>query len=355
MRTLYAILGYPLGWLMYFIYNIFHNYGVALIVFTLLTRLLMVPFAVKQQKNMAKMTSFRPLVEEIQKKYKNNPQKMQEEMAMLYQKENYNPMSGCLPMLIQFPILFGLIDVIYYPLKHILRLGADTIKAAGEIAAGIFQEAGLSMANAYATEMNIVKAVNMSPDSFATLGEGFLEKVQNFDFTFMGMDLGVVPTFAFNIFLLVPILSFLTSLLMSYITSKLNMQTMGDNNQGAAMNFTMMIMMPIMSAWISFSVPVGVGLYWIISNVLMIVQSIVMNRIYNPKEMAEKAKAEAEERRKKEREEKIEARKKAKDGEISEKSLSAKDINRMKINAARKRMAEKYGEEYVETNDEESK
>ena len=354
MRTLYAILGYPLGWLMYFIYNIFHNYGVALIVFTLLTRLIMVPFTIKQQKNMAKMATFRPMVEEIQNKYKNNPQKMQEEMAMLYQRENYNPMSGCLPMLIQFPILFGLIDVIYYPLKHILRLGADTIAAAGEIATNVFSQAGMTMSNTYASEMNIIKAVNMSPDSFASLGEGFLEKIQNFDFTFMGMDLGVVPTFAFNIFILVPILSFITSLLMSYITTKINSANMGDNNQGAAMNFTMMIMMPIMSAWISFSVPVGVGLYWIISNILMIIQSLVMNKIYNPKEMAEKAQAEAEERRKKEREAKIEARKKAKDGEINENALSAKEVNRMKINAARKRMSEKYGEEYSE-GDEESK
>ena len=86
----------------------------------------------------------------------------------------------------------------------------------------------------------------------------------------------------------------------------------------------------------------------------MIIQSLVMNKIYNPKEMAEKAQAEAEERRKKEREAKIEARKKAKDGEINENALSAKEVNRMKINAARKRMSEKYGEEYSE-GDEESK
>ncbi len=350
MRTLYAILGYPLGWLMYFIYNIFHNYGVALIVFTILTRLIMVPFAIKQQKGMAKMASFRPMMMEIQNKYKNNPQKMQEEMAMLYQRENYNPMSGCLPMFIQFPILFGLIDVIYYPLKHILRMSADTISAAGEIAKTVLEQSGLAMSNSFASEMGIIKAVNISPDSFASLGEGFLEQVQNFDFTFMGMDLGVVPTFAFNIFILIPVLSFITSLLVSYITTKMNAQNMGDSNQGAAMNFTMMIMMPIMSAWISFSVPVGVGLYWIISNILMIVQSLIMNKIYNPKEMAEKAQAEAEARRQKEREEKIEARKRAREGEITEKALSSKDVSRMKINAARKRMAEKYGEEY---NDEE--
>ena len=172
----------------------------------------------------------------------------------------------------------------------------------------------------------------------------------------MGMDLGVVPTFALNIFILVPILSFVTSLLMSYITNKTTMANMGENSQGAMMNFTMLIMMPIMSTWISFSVPVGVGLYWIIYIVLMIIQTLVMNKIYNPKEMAEKAKADIEARKQKEREEKIEAKKRAKEsGKLTENALSQKDVNRMKINAARKRMAEKYGEEYIEDNEEESK
>lgn len=349
MRTLYAILGYPLGWLMYFIYNIFHNYGIALILFTLLTRLIMIPFTIKQQKNSAKMVAFRPQMEEIQKKYQNNPQKMQEEMAMLYQRENFNPMSGCLPLLIQFPILFGLIDVIYYPLKHILRFGSETILAASEIASKVLESTGTGIANAYASEMSIIKAVGVNPEAFAGIGENFLEKVQNFDFTFMGMDLGVVPTFALNIFILVPILSFVTSLLMSFVTSRTTQANMGENSQGAMMNFTMLIMMPLMSTWISFSVPVGVGLYWIISNILMIIQTLVINKIYNPKEMAEKAKAEMEAKRQREREEKIEAKKRAKEnGELTEKALSQKEVNSMKLNAARKRMAEKYGEEYID-------
>lgn len=159
MRTIYAILGYPLGWIMFLCYHLVNNYGLALILFTILTKLVLVPFAVKQQKSMVKMAAFRPKMEEIQKKYANNKEKLNEELLKLYEKENYNPMSGCLPVLIQFPILFGLIDVIYYPLKHILRLPADTINAATEIAKQVLGEGGMNM---HSVEMSIINAVHQN-------------------------------------------------------------------------------------------------------------------------------------------------------------------------------------------------
>lgn len=118
-----------------------------------------------------------------------------------------------------------------------------------------------------------------------------------------------------------------------------------------------MLMMPIMSIMIAFQVPTGVGMYWVLTNIFMIAQQIILGRIYNPKEMMEKARAEEAERKVKEREEKIEAKKRAKDGdpEAKEKALSQKEINRMKLAAARKRDAEKYGEEYHDVTDEDVK
>lgn len=350
MRAMQAILGYPLGWIMYAMYNIFHNYGVALIVFTVLTKLIMVPMSIKQQKGMAKMAAFQPQVVEIQTKYKSNPTKMQEEMAILYQRENYNPMSGCLPMLIQFPILFGLIDVIYNPLKHILRFSKEVIAAATPIATDLLTAAGDKI-NPYSIEMGIVKAVDMNPGAFSSLGGDFVEKVRAFDFTFLGIDLGATPEWAWNILLLIPILSLVTSVLVSMISMKTSTAATGEANaQAKAMSNSMMFMMPLMSAWISFTVPCGVGLYWILSNILMALQSYILYKVYNPAEMAAKMKAETEERRAKERQEKIEAKKLAKsnDNQFSEKALSQKELNSMKLAAARRKMAEKYGEAYNE-------
>ena len=114
-----------------------------------------------------------------------------------------------------------------------------------------------------------------------------------------------------------------------------------------------MFVSPMMSLYIAFKVPAGVGMYWILSNVLMLIQSIVLNKFYNPKEMAEKAKQEAEERREKERQERIEQKKLARSGdaEAKERAKTQKEINRQKLAEARKRDAEKYGDTYTEVTD----
>ena len=146
------ILGIPLGWILHFCYSLVQNYGLALVMFTVLARVILLPLSIKQQKGMVKMAMFRPKMEEIQKKYAKNPQKMNEELTNLYAREGYNPMSGCLPTLIQFPILFGLIDVIYNPLTHLLRMDAATISNAVSIAQSVLGEGGMSR---YSKEMSI--------------------------------------------------------------------------------------------------------------------------------------------------------------------------------------------------------
>lgn len=208
--------------------------------FTVLARLILLPLSIKQQKGMVKMAMFRPKMEEIQKKYAKNPQKMNEELTNLYAREGYNPMSGCLPTLIQFPILFGLIDVIYNPLTHLLRMDAATISNAVSIAQSVLGEGGMSR---YSKEMSVISAVAQNPAAFSSIGGDFVSQIQNFDFTFFGLDLGTTPTFALNLFLLIPILSGLTSFLMSWLSMKNN--AMPNEGSTAAMNRSMMIMMPL--------------------------------------------------------------------------------------------------------------
>ena len=164
------ILGIPLGWILHFCYSLVQNYGLALVMFTVLTRLILLPLSIKQQKGMVKMAMFRPKMEEIQKKYAKNPQKMNEELTNLYAREGYNPMSGCLPTLIQFPILFGLIDVIYNPLTHLLRMDAATISNAVSIAQSVLGEGGMSR---YSKEMSVISAVAQNPAAFSSIGGDF--------------------------------------------------------------------------------------------------------------------------------------------------------------------------------------
>ena len=133
-------LGVPFGYVMSFIYNIVHDYGWALILFILLTRILQFPLGIKQQKSTARMAAFQPKLNQIKKQFAKDKQRMNQETMKLYEEEGINPAGGCLPMLITFVLLFGIIDVIYNPLLHILHvdqtLVSEAINVLGSSAGG---------------------------------------------------------------------------------------------------------------------------------------------------------------------------------------------------------------------------
>lgn len=351
MNFINSIIGYPLGWIMWACYQLISNYGVALILFTLITRVLLVPTAIKQQKSTVRLKMIQPKVAELQKKYANNRTKLNEELTALYAKENYNPASGCLPMLIQLPILFGLIDVIYKPLTHILRLPADVIQTAGDLVTKAGQTNGMA---SQSIQISIIGAVKQDPAAFSQLGADVVEKINALDLSFFGLNLTQTPTLAFNLMIIIPILSGLTSLLISVVSLKVS--GMGDDASAAATGKSMMLMMPLLSLWFTFQVPAGVGFYWIVSNILMLAQTLLLNKFYNPAEIAAKFEEEERQRKERERQEKIEAKKLLKETEgNAAAALSQKEINRQKLAAARKRQAEKYGDTYVEVTDEDLK
>lgn len=372
------LFGYPLGWIMWLLYTIIPNYGICLILFTVMVRAILFPLSIKQQKSSAKMSVFQPKMAEIQKKYANNKEKQQEEMMKLYQDHGYNPMSGCLPLLIQFPILFGIIDVVYNPLKHILRIPSDVITQLTDI---VSQH--MEMFNPSQAQLQIVSAIQ-NPDNlswFSSISTEYVDKIANFDYSLFGLNLGIVPEMSLNWMLLVPILSGVTSFLVSYISMKTN-PSMETNQQSGCMMKGMMYGMPLFSVWIAFTVPVGVGIYWIVSNVLAGAQSIILNKMYSPsrykaeyeqkmQEVEEQKRLEREKRRKKklERGEELaeedmteeelkqlkkarrEQRKEDPNRKPEEEYMTSKEQARRRLAEARRRDAEKYGEEYHEVTD----
>ena len=361
--SLFAFIGIPLGWIMYLIYQVIPNYGVTLIVFSILMKVVMIPLSIKQQKGLISNARMQPRMMEIQKKYQNNREKMAEELNKLYAEENFSPFSSCLPLAIQFPILFGLIDVIYYPIKHMLRLPSDVIAKAINIAEQILTPAGM---NRYSQEISVLNAVHMDPQAFIDgIGADYASQLADFDFSMFGLNLSDTPRLlpgemqvgVYFLLLLIPILSGVISLFMSIISLRNQKATMGGGGQAAAMTTSMLILMPLMSVWISFQVPAGVGIYWLISYAFMCVQTMVLNKVMNPAEEIAKAKKAAEEMRERERQERIEAKKKAREAgtSVDEKKLSQKELNRQRLAEARKRQAEKYGDEYVEATDEDLK
>ena len=349
MNWLTNLIGIPLGWIMWLLYSVIQNYGIVLIIFTVLVKALMFPLSVKQQKATAKMSVFQPKIQEIQKKYEKNKEIQQEELMKLYETHGYNPMSGCLPMLLPLIILFGLIDVIYRPLTHILHISSDVIAKATEI----LSQNGITSTGR--PELDILS--NITKFDFRELGADVVSKIQNFDYSLFGIDLSVVPTWAWNWFLLIPILSGVTAFLVSMVSMRMNPAA---NQQASGMGAMkiMMYVMPLFSVWIAFSVPVGVGFYWILSNVLSGVQSVILYKLYSPekykKEFEEKMQAEAEKKKlERAQRKKIKTTDSAEplDPETEKMLLSEKERNRKRLAEARKRDAEKYGEEYVEVTD----
>ncbi|MCL2033641.1 MAG: membrane protein insertase YidC [Oscillospiraceae bacterium] len=361
MDAVYRILGLPLGYVMWACYQIVNNYGLALFVFTLIIRAILFPLSLKQQKSTIKMQLLKPQMDELQAKYKNNREKLNEEMMKLYQKEGYNPASGCLPLLIQMPILFGLIEVIYRPLKHILHLPADIIINLETIAQSLHPDKIRNLGGLNSAQITVIQDVQAGNAAYNAAGAGIVRQISDFKLDFFGMNLGEIPQLGmfgdilsgiWNPVLLIPIISGISALLVSVISMRVMPST--ENTGANASMKGMMYTMPIFSLFIAFQVPAGVGLYWCYSNLFAMAQSLILNKYYNPKEMAEKARAEHAERQEQERLERIEAKKRAKEKgeETEQKSMSQKEINRRKLAEARKRDAERYGETYVEVTDE---
>ena len=365
MNFITDILGWPLGIIMWLCYSVVQNYGIALLLFTIITRVALFPLAIKQQKTSARMSAFAPKMKELQKKYVNNKQKLQEETMKLYEKEGYNPMGGCAPLLIQFPILIGLIGVIYNPISYVLRMGTDVITAAKEVMTNL----GMTIGTGYMEQISIIQAIKGDPAAFSSLGTEVVDKIQHFNMSFFEIDLGVTPTFAWNVFIILPILSGITALLSSWISMKFNRNAEITGNQMGGMTKGMMLIMPLFSLFFAFSVAGGVVLYWIYTNLLMMVQTIILYKFYTPEKLMEMAKADLKKKKEKKEARKAAMVKKTGEGEVVQDSvdlqektgvyqgevLPLKEINRRRLADARRRDAEKYGEEYVEVTDDDLK
>lgn len=361
MNIITDVLGWPLGVIMWACYSLVSNYGIALLLFTLITKLALFPLAVKQQKTSAKMALFQPKLKELEKKYGNNKQKLQQEQMKLYETEGYNPMSGCLPMLIQMPIIFGLIGVIYNPISYVLRMGSDVI----ESAKGIISNLGITLADGYMEQISIINAVKADPGAFSSLGNDVVTALTNFDMSFFGLDLGATPQLAWAPLVILPILSGLTAILSSLISMKFNVNAQITGNQMGRGTKGMMLIMPLFSLFFAFSVAGGVVLYWIYSNLFAGLQSILIAKLYPPEKLREIAKADQKKHRKKIAQRKANMVMRTGDGEVVRDSvdkeektgmyqgevLSVKEINRRRLADARRRDAEKYGEVYKEVTD----
>ncbi len=276
-----ALIVEPFGWLLKQCYNLIGNYGVAIIIFTILSKLVMLPFQMKSKKSMMDMQRIQPRLAELEKKYKDDKEKYALEVQKLYKKEGVSMFGGCLPLLITLPIMLGLYSVLRQPLTYIFGLSVDQINALADAfrAAGIKDiAAGAASGANYMVQIGVTSHIMQFPDIVA----GIAPNLTGVDFTFLGIDLAAIPNFKYITPLwIIPILSGVTAWVSNWFLRKGQGKAMTE--QAASTNKMMNLMMPFMSVWIAFMVPAGLGLYWITSNVLSAIQEPLLTMYYKNK------------------------------------------------------------------------
>ena len=287
MNTIYDILGVPFGIILKFIFEAVNNYGLALILFTLFARLLMLPTSIYQTKGTVKTQRLQPKIRRINAKYKGDQRRIQEETQALYQREGHNPMNmGCVPLMIQFVIIFGLIGVIYKPLTYALSVPDNVIDVLTEGAKQIL--GGKIPAQQERTiQLYIIDNIDKIA-SVVTIPDGWHETISNFNFTFLGVPLGQTPSIKDpSLLWLVPILSGVTSFgtsIFSMLKQKETNPEMSKNPEMGCMTFGM----PLFSLYFTFQFPAGIGIYWIASNVFALIQTVILSVTHSPKKMIAK-------------------------------------------------------------------
>ena len=282
------------------IYNFVENYGLAIILFTIVIKLILMPLQVRSQKAMKRQQKVQPIIMELQKKYANDQQRLQQEMMKVYKENNVSMTGGCLPLLLQFPILIGLYKVIQRPLTYIKGISITDsafIENIKDVVNGMGDKIG-----------NLAK---MSPEQLAQNNQiqlstwaeqlGTSEALGwDVNFNFLGLNLSETPAFgsvfklmngdfgdlSTTLLILIPAFAMLLTWLSSKYSQKLSgtANANNTNEQAQSMTKSMNIMMPLMTGFFTFSLPSGIGIYWIISSVMQIVQQFLITKFFEGKE-----------------------------------------------------------------------
>ena len=247
MMSIFNFFGSVLGYLLWFLYTVFKNYGIAIILFTIIVKALMFPFSIKSQKSMAAQSRLASKQQELQKKYAKDQMKYNEELQKLYEKEGVNPGGGCLTTLLPFPIMLGIYYSVIYPLSNTLHIAKDTISQATEFVSKI---PGIASTNQY-VELEIVKNFDALKDHLTMFSADDVQKIEFFGkgFKCFGLDLLASP------------------------------------------NTSSFASMPLLSAYWAYIMPAAVGFYWIISALVGFAQTLITHKYFSPEQVSAKSEA----------------------------------------------------------------
>ncbi len=292
---MFELLANFFGYLLSFLYSIVNNYGIAIILFTVIIKIILLPLSIKQQKTMKKSAKMQEKMKVIQFKYKNDQEKMNQEMMNLYKTENMSPFSGCLTAIIQLLLLLSIFYLVRSPITYMEKIPTEDInKYISQL-----QEEGREISNVY-PEIDLIREYNWLKEKNPE--DSNVEKL-NLQMNFLGLDLSKIPqqNMADYTVYIIPILyilsSFVSIRMTTAIQQKQNEKKKGkiidgetgreienqqsENEIDAVMQTNKMMswMMPIMSISIAFVAPLGLALYWLINNILMILERLILDKV----------------------------------------------------------------------------
>lgn len=299
MIQIFSFFGSIFGYVLYAAYFLVQNFGLAIIIFTIIFKVVLFPFSIKQQKSMAANARLQKKQNELKEQYKNNKEKYNEEVQKLYNKENVSPMGGCLTSFLPMFVMLGIYYSVVMPITNVLHIAKDTYEAFAQY---INQIPGVSInSTSIYSQIDVIKLFN-NPKSFEMLSNSDvvnsifkpeeMAAIKNLSggFNFLGLDLLSTPSKEGIISwaMLIPVLCLVTSLGSQILMQRMNGNAMG--NQQGCMKY-MLYFFPLLTAYIAYSVPCAVGFYWICSTVFGFVQSFIMNKIYSPAAITAKTEA----------------------------------------------------------------
>lgn len=281
MQDLFNIINIPFGYLMRFLAMIFNgNFAAAVFFFTLIINVILIPLTLKSQKSTVQQTRIKPKLDELKKRYGDDKQRYSQEMQKLYQAEGVSMGGGCLPMILRLVLMMSIYYLIMAPLTYLANADASMIAEAAKAAK-------LNTANT-SYELQLVTWLRDNPSLFPELQES----LKSIDLTLFGLDLTQTPNFSFDFskaqaIWAIPFGAFLAQMLTSVVSMKMNKK----NNPDAPTMAGMMLTMPLISLFIGFGLPGGVGFYWICSSLVGGAIQVAVQYFYGPFRMLSKERA----------------------------------------------------------------
>ena len=289
LNSIMDIINVPFGYVISWSYHLTHSYVVALLFFAIIMKLVLFPLGIKQQKNMVKQASLRPKEQAIRKKYagrtdKVTQQKMQEEIMHLYSREHFNPAGGCLPLLLQLPIIWSLYSIITNPLSYICKLSTESVALLQTKINELLTAGGMSTIDKFTNQIQMItKMRELGNQNFDGLIEGFTTAdIPNFTIFNGAIDLSAIPMEHLASWLiLIPILTFVVSYFTMKLTRKFTYAPPQPEGQNAGASMKIMnLSMPLISVFISCTISAAIGVYWMYQNILGLVQQVILSKMY---------------------------------------------------------------------------